>query len=347
MPVLSIIVPVYKVEKYLPQCIDSILAQTITDYELILVDDGSPDRCGEICDDYAMQHSNIKVIHKQNEGLTRARQSGIAVASGTYVAFVDSDDWIDPDMYATLLTQAEEQNADLVAAGYTAEYPEYSKTFRNALPSGVYRGSELEKLRENAVFSLASMMQGLAPSTWNKLYRRSCALDVFMSRTDRVSMGEDALFTYPTLFKANCVVIDNTQASYHYRILNGSMSHKYSANYFPDIQTVYDQLNQAAKGFGTQTQTAVAYNYVFLFANGMGLIMSRKHKTSFQNKCRLLASLAGDVRLKECLQRVDLAHFPGHTAVQIRKVYSGKPMAAIADYYAQGIAQKARQLLGR
>ena len=97
LPEISVIVPVYKVEEYLPQCIDSILAQTFTDFELLLVDDGSPDRCGEICEEYAGKDTRIRVFHQQNSGVSAARNIGLQHAKGTYIVFVDSDDWVSTD----------------------------------------------------------------------------------------------------------------------------------------------------------------------------------------------------------------------------------------------------------
>ena len=117
MPELSIIVPVYKVEKYLPKCLDSILAQTFTDFELILIDDGSPDRCGDICDEYAAKDDRLIVIHQENKGVSAARNAGLDIARGEYIGFVDSDDWIEPEMYETMLATAKESEAEIVACG--------------------------------------------------------------------------------------------------------------------------------------------------------------------------------------------------------------------------------------
>ncbi|MBR3381714.1 MAG: glycosyltransferase [Clostridia bacterium] len=118
MPELSIIVPVYKTEKYLPKCIDSILSQTFTDFELILIDDGSPDRCGEICDEYASKDSRITVIHQENKGVSAARNAGLDVASGTYIGFVDSDDWIESEMYEVMLSEKKRLRADILFCSY-------------------------------------------------------------------------------------------------------------------------------------------------------------------------------------------------------------------------------------
>ena len=114
MPTVSIIVPIYKVEKYLPECIHSALSQTFSDFELILVDDGSPDNCGAICEEYARKDARIRVIHKENGGLSDARNAGLDMASGKYVYFLDSDDRISPDLLATVVPYLE-QGCELVA----------------------------------------------------------------------------------------------------------------------------------------------------------------------------------------------------------------------------------------
>lgn len=114
---VSVIVPIYNVEKYLDQCIQSLFSQTLSNIEIILVDDQSPDHCPELCDRYAEDHPNIKVIHKKNAGLGMACNSGLELASGKYVAFLDSDDWIDPEMYYTMFEAAEKYHCDMVFTG--------------------------------------------------------------------------------------------------------------------------------------------------------------------------------------------------------------------------------------
>ena len=115
---LSLVVPVYKAEKYLPRCVGSVLAQTMGDWELILVDDGSPDSSGAMCDDFAKRDARIKVIHQENAGVSAARNAGVAVAQGEYIAFLDSDDWVEPRMYELLLAAADSEDADIVKCGF-------------------------------------------------------------------------------------------------------------------------------------------------------------------------------------------------------------------------------------
>ena len=129
MKKLSIIVPVYNAERWLHRCVDSLLNQDLPreDYEIILVDDGSPDGCPKMCDDFVATDSRIKVVHKPNGGLGSARNAGLEVAKGEYVAFVDSDDYVDAETYATLVAEAEKHNLDAVFNGYTYHYPDGRK----------------------------------------------------------------------------------------------------------------------------------------------------------------------------------------------------------------------------
>ena len=119
MPKLSVIVPIYNVEQYIHKCVDSILNQNFKDFELILVDDGSPDSCGKICDEYAQKDERVKVIHKVNGGLSDARNFGLEKAKGEYVSFIDSDDWVDENIYSESLKYMEENDLDIVCFDVT------------------------------------------------------------------------------------------------------------------------------------------------------------------------------------------------------------------------------------
>lgn len=158
VPKFSVIVPMYKVEEFLPECVESIRCQTLHDIEIILVDDGSPDRCGEIADAYAQQDKRIRVVHRENGGLGPARNSGLEVATGEYVGFVDSDDWIECDMYERLYEAAKNANADVVFTGL--------KTIRHGKTDAViehpYAGRTLYGSGE--IFELRRSFYGAAPA---------------------------------------------------------------------------------------------------------------------------------------------------------------------------------------
>lgn len=165
MPELSIIVPVYKVEKYLPKCIDSILAQTFRDFELILIDDGSPDNCGAICDEYAARDSRIKVIHQANAGVSAARNAGLDIASGTYLGFVDSDDWIEPEMYETMIATAKEKQVDVVVCGHSTYEENGNLQYTKRPTEGIVEQNELV----TSIYRVPNPLEGVC---WNKIFLR-------------------------------------------------------------------------------------------------------------------------------------------------------------------------------
>ncbi len=160
-PLISIIVPVYRVEAYLGKCIDSILAQTMRDFELILVDDGSPDRCGAICDDYVARDSRIRVLHTTNQGLGMARNAGLNVATGKFIGFVDSDDWIEPDMYDVLWRQIEAVNADLAICS----------TWFDGKGSAPFQTGQVHTWGRAGFAKMLSDDVVITNHLWNKLYR--------------------------------------------------------------------------------------------------------------------------------------------------------------------------------
>ena len=164
-PLLSIIVPVYKVENYLPKCIDSILAQTFTDFELILVEDGSPDNCPALCDAAAAKDARIRVIHQKNGGLSAARNAGLDAARGAWIGFVDSDDYIAPEMYEALYHAVQSTGADLALCDY-AEVDETGAPCHQMHVSL----SGVELTRQELLKKASGLMIQLA---WNKLYRRA------------------------------------------------------------------------------------------------------------------------------------------------------------------------------
>jgi glycosyltransferase involved in cell wall biosynthesis len=130
MPMISIIIPIYNVEKYLPRCLDSVLAQTFTDYECILVDDGSPDNCPAICDEYVRKDTRFRVIHKkQNEGLPKARKSGLDIAISEFVIHLDSDDWLEPNALVLLYKKQKETGADIVMGGFREIFKNYTEIY--------------------------------------------------------------------------------------------------------------------------------------------------------------------------------------------------------------------------
>ncbi len=160
---LSIIVPVFKAEKFLPACLDSILSQTFTDFELILIDDGSPDNSGKICDEYALKDTRVKVIHKMNGGASTARNAGVEAAQGKYIGWVDADDYISPVMYATLHSLAENYNADIAECQYMLQIE--GRSTRSGVEEPVVYGTDDFILKQ---FFTARMNPGLTTKIYKK-----------------------------------------------------------------------------------------------------------------------------------------------------------------------------------
>lgn len=202
---ISIIVPVYKVEKCVARCIDSILAQQYADWELILVDDGSPDRSGEICDEYALKDARIHVLHQQNQGVSAARNHGIGLAKGEYITFVDSDDYLDRDFLSSFDL---EHGADLQVQGMISTYPDQDDqtllpTVTNDQNTSVY---EALSCADNVRFLF---------SPWAKMFRTSILRDHAVSFPTEICYTEDEVFVKRFLTHATSVRIFG-QAHYYY-----------------------------------------------------------------------------------------------------------------------------------
>lgn len=212
MPQISVIVPVYKTEKYLDQCVRSILGQSFVDLELILVDDGSPDSCGEMCEHYVEKDSRVKVIHQPNQGLSSARNAGIGIALGKYIGFIDSDDWIHPEMYRLLYQDMEDVGASIAACGIRKVYGgEPFGSLKNSVP-----------IVEAGRSALSDILRCTAPgghTACNRLYRRELFDDINFPVG---RLYEDA-FTIPLLYQESKITCYRKNPLYYYRRRAGSI----------------------------------------------------------------------------------------------------------------------------
>lgn len=218
--VISVVVPIYKSEAFLGRCVDSILAQTFKDFELILVDDGSPDQCGAICDEYAKKEDRIRVVHQKNGGAAAARNAGIDVAAGAWIAFVDSDDWVHPDYLRVLYNVAVQQSADIVACRYETVCDDSTVDDTPVFPVISQENKE--------EYWIGDRTGATVP--WGKLYRRE------LFKEQRYPVGrtaEDEYVTYKLLFECNkLVIIDNKL--YRYYANNSSVSRNNYIQRLPD-----------------------------------------------------------------------------------------------------------------
>ncbi len=257
---VSVIVPIYNIDQYIEQCISSIIMQTYDKLQIVLVDDGSTDRSGQICDQYQKKDVRIVVIHKQNEGLVPARKTGLLAATGKYICYVDGDDWIEPDFIEHLLAGMERAGTELSVADYFCDMEEYSWKVQERQQAGVY---DTKELISTMLYTGEFYEFGISQFVWAKLFRRDVLYEIQMQVDDRIFCGEDVAVTYPYILKTRKICF-LSYAGYHYRQRRGSMTSGYDANeqmrnriliqYLADIfqssayaDNLYRQLNQYAK----------------------------------------------------------------------------------------------------
>lgn len=247
---VSVVVPVYNVERYLKRCVDSILAQTEKSLEIILVDDGSTDASGAVCDAYASRYGNVRVHHKENGGLTSAWKAGLALAEGTYTGFVDSDDWIDPDMYERMLELAEREQADMTVCGLVFDFEDPKIPKREEISNfrkEVYSRRELENMFPTLINDGYFFGRTLQSARVTKLFRTELLRANVKYCDDRVSLGEDMQITFPALLDTQKLCVLQNFYPYHYWINNKSITGKYDDSYMDKVHLLSERLLEISR----------------------------------------------------------------------------------------------------
>lgn len=247
MPLISVIIPVYKVEKYLPECLDSVAAQSFQDFELILVDDGSPDICGQMCEDYAKSHPNTVVLHQKNAGLSAARNNGVKIARGQYISFIDSDDFVSPDYLSYLYELISKYDADIAIGGC-------QKT---------YDSKKVAVSQENDSDECVTPCQALINicygkyciNAWAKLYRRDL-VERYPYPVGK--LYEDIATTHKIIGDSKCVAY-GSRVIYYYRQREQSITHDViTEKQFDGIEAVQKQLAYAEERYPEAVPAAQA-----------------------------------------------------------------------------------------
>lgn len=282
MPKVSIVIPVYNMEKYLERCMDSVLAQTLSDIEIILVDDGGRDRSVQMCDDYAKKDARVKVLHKKNGGLTSAWKAGSELATGEYIGYVDSDDYIAKDMYEVLYARAVKEDADIVCCGLTHIYESEDRpawTEQMLFPRDVFTVHELKDEMFPVLINDGSFMgRHLMPNRVTKIVRSELVKANLSMCDDAVSIGEDFQFSLCMFLDAKKVAIVKDYYPYYYWMNDSSMTMQYDPNYMRKIQIMRDNLlrisaEKASYDFSAQ----IINDYVCLTVlNVKGSVFKRK-----------------------------------------------------------------------
>jgi len=272
-PLVSVVVPVYKTEAYLDQCIQSILGQSYENLEILLVDDGSPDRCPALCDAYAAGDPRVRVIHKENGGLSSAREAGIQNAAGAYIMVVDSDDWIDPDTVGCCVDAALSTGAGCVLFGYIREHPDRSmetplfdrdevldeEEAENRIHRRLVGPVGQELAQPHRIDSLSSMCM--------KLYRADVARKGRIVSEREVGTSEDTIFNLYAL--DGCTVSCLRRCFYHYRKTN---THSITTAHKPDLAEKWDVMYGVIREYLEESGKAEAYHTPFRNRVACGMI---------------------------------------------------------------------------
>lgn len=226
---VSVIVPVYSVEQFLPRCIDSVLTQTHENWELILIDDGSPDRSGDICDEYAANDARIRVIHQDNGGLSVARNTGLEHAAGDYITFVDSDDWLAPDFASAMLRHLVEYDADIAVAGLL-------RTTDGTVTTPMIPGSVMILDRDETMAKLNGSLHTVLTVACAKLYRASTLEGVSFPPK---RLHEDEFTTYRALAASRRVVVSDRQLYFYWQRPDSITGSAPTTRNWSDVVTAY------------------------------------------------------------------------------------------------------------
>lgn len=306
---VSIIVPVYNVEKYIDRCMESLLHQTLDSFEIILVDDGSPDRCGFICDEYSRKYSNVRVVHKQNEGLGYARNSGLKAACGEYVAFADSDDFVDINMYKNMYERAKRESLDAVFAGYSTYRDDNCIVEKPEVKNDTYfrTKEEREKYLLQMIGSEPSYPKDsyFTMSVWRGIYR----LDIIQKNqcafpSEREVVSEDIIFHIQFMNFARAIVVV-PQCYYFYCENGASLTHSYRKDRFEKVLKLIERISELFTKYGF-CDDQYLYRDRLLLARARGAIRNicnNQDQIGKTESSSAIKAILVNGELKECIQR--------------------------------------------
>lgn len=307
MPKISIVIPVYKVEKTLKRCVDSVISQSFSDFEVILVNDGSPDRCGDICDDYVKRYDFVSVIHQENAGLSSARNAGLQRACGEYVMFLDSDDYLDTDC----LTHVYRNDSDLIIGSIINEYDDGTQMFQperrdERFISEQFPGLISELFKERRLNYVHA-----------KLYRRQVILDYgLLFEDDMLTSAEDTVFNFAFLKHCRSIYISGKHV-HHYLLSSGGLGSRFYIDRYVRFKRLNDYVEDTCRKMGwlnDELQTELDYRLV------RGAVWSLagidKHtEISLRTRRKALDYMCDDDHLRKIVPTVKIEHKEDLTAL--------------------------------
>lgn len=281
---LSVIVPVYNVETYIRRCLDSILSQTYQNLEIILVDDGSTDRSGEICDAYAAKDDRIQVIHKENDGIVGARKAGILCATGEYTTHVDSDDWIEEGAYEAMINRLEEYRPDMLVFGYKKEHAGFTEEYRQGIKEGYYQGKAFWEEFNKCVKETPFFNQPIDMILWNKAIKTGlCKKYQTKCREELGDNGDDDSVVFPCLLALESIYID-AECFYHYCVRKKSVSWNPVKGNYESCKVLAEHL---IKSYAERVNSSGMGKNFLLYKLYYHLMLNVPYKLVYKDECVL------------------------------------------------------------
>lgn len=292
---LSVIVLIYNMEKLLPRCLSSLENQTMNGIEFVLVDDGSTDGSAKICDEFKPKNHTVKVIHKKNENVVAGWMDGVSMANGEYVGFVDSDDYIEPNMYEELFKAIDRDNVDISMCSHCYEKNSMIKKNATMLENGIYKGEKLNEVR----YKVLPKIKGnyLSPSLCNKVFRKELFKDNFRFCDKQVTIADDVSIVIPTLFEAKSFsYID--EPYYHYCVREGSTTYTYRENMYYQHEKLLENLKKAFDEYKPEIEKE-SFDYIVNFMGAQWLRMLYRSRIKGKKRRELLRRFYSDTRYIE------------------------------------------------
>lgn len=306
MPKVSVIVPVYNAEQYLNECVNSILNQTITDLELVLVDDGSTDSSPILCDEWTKRDERVRVIHKENGRAASARNAGAHAATGEYIAFVDADDWVAPEMYETMLAE----NVDVCLCDYIREYPQTKNCFTQPnIRDGSYNKTQIQKeIYPHLVMD--GLEFPITISNWALLIRRSLLTKYHLLYREDILVCEDAPFGSEVLYQADSFSYLKGNYFYHYRILENSVCRSYKSWWWDSFLKINEEIEAFFSGCQDYDFTQQIKANMFYFVQVEMARILEDTTLSRKEQNRRLRLAMGNPRVVRMMKNFDVSNAP-------------------------------------
>lgn len=314
-PLVSLIIPVYNVEQYLNQCLDSVLNQTYSNLEIICINDGSPDKSLDILCDYAKRDNRLKIISIENKGLSGARNEGIRMCTGDYVMFLDSDDWIDENTIEVAIGRLLEAQVDLVLWNYLKEYSNSSKPVNVFIHNQVYEGSLFNILHQQLIGLTGKLLRNPAhcdsiSTAWGKLYRTRIIKDNNIEFIDTKIIGTEDLLFNAEYFNYCRSAIALTDRFNHYRKQNDdSLARKYKPHLYEQWTELQRRLAIVCKDKNYLVQSLSNRTALSFIGLGINVILA---PNSFNQKYKVVRNILNSPRFKQAFACIDISQMPIH-----------------------------------